>query len=135
MQTKFRDGSVMVCGGCSKDAELTYVGEKNSRLCKVGLSIGKRPSESGGTPDTVWCNVSAWHDAAEVLSQARRGQRVLAIGTLKSHEYEGKTYTELEADFVSICAPSSGHRSKSQSAAPPVNQFEDIEVDDGELPF
>ena len=135
MQTKFRDGSVMVCGGCSKDAELTYVGEKNSRLCKVGLAVGKSTPEGGGEPNTVWCNVSAWHDAAEVLSQARRGQRVLAIGTLKSHEYEGKTYTELEAEFVSICAPSGGYRSKSQSAAPPVNQFEDIEVDDGELPF
>lgn len=134
MQTKFRDGSVMVCGGCSKDAELTYVGEKNSRLCKVGLAVGKRPSESGGEPETVWCNVSAWHDAAEVLSQARRGQRVLAIGTLKIHEYEGKTYTELEAEYVSICAPSGGYKGKSQNTAPPANQFEDIE-DDGELPF
>ena len=65
MQTKFKDGTVMVCGGCARDAELQIVGEKSNRLCKVGLAVGKRPDPEGGEkPATVWCNVVAWHGLA-----------------------------------------------------------------------
>ena len=99
MQTKFKDGTVMVCGGCARDAELQIVGEKSNRLCKVGLAVGKRPDPEGGEkPATVWCNVVAWHGLASILSAARKGVPVLVIGHLESRDYEGKTYTDLVAD-------------------------------------
>lgn len=118
MQTRFKDGSVMVVGGCSKDAELEYVGQDGKRICKVGLAVGKREDGS-----TIWVNVVAWHDTAEVLATARKGQQTLVIGHPKEREYNGKTYTDLVADFVSMCGPAAA------------GVFTDIQDDSGELPF
>lgn len=128
MQTRFKDGSVMVVGGCSKDAEIEHVGQDNKRICKVGLAVGKREDNS-----TIWVNVVAWHDTAEVLSTARKGQQVLVIGQLKDREYNGKTYTDLVADYVSVCAPVSV---RAADYGPTTTaQFDEITGQDSQLPF
>lgn len=141
MQTKLPDGSVMVCGGCSKDAHLEYVGQDNKRLCKVGLAVGKRPVQGDERPETIWCNVVAWHKVAQVLSEARKGDAVFAIGRLQSRDYEGKTYTDLVAEYIDICAPrSSSSGCSSTSASYPAQsvldrEFSELTSDDGSLPF
>lgn len=137
MQTKLPGGYVMVCGGCAKDAELQYVGDDDKRLCKVGLAVGRQPDPEGGDrPKTVWANVVAWHGLASVLSLAKKGDPVLVIGTLKSREYEGKTYTDLVADWLWV---SSVHSTvESLSSAPSSAEdvpFKDLSGDDGDLPF
>lgn len=125
MQTKFKDGSVMAVGNCARDAELARVGANGKRVCKVGLAVGKRTPEEGGDPETVWANVVAWENLAEVLAAAKKGDPVCVIGRLKSREYNGKTYTDLVADWLSVCA---------WRAAPPEKDFAEL-PDDGELPF
>ena len=83
MQTRFRDGTVLVIGSCARDAELEYVGEDCKRVCRVGLAVGRRPVPGGGKADTVWCNVQAWHNLAAVLSAAKKGDPVLVAGSSK----------------------------------------------------
>lgn len=135
MQTKFKDGTVMVCGGCARDAELQIVGEKSNRLCKVGLAVGKRSDPEGGEkPATVWCNVVAWHGLASILSAARKGDSVLVVGRLESRDYEGKTYTDLVAEFVSVCSVSAA-AARPGAPAVPQERFSESGDDDGELPF
>lgn len=134
MQTKFKDGTVMVCGGCARDAELQIVGEKSNRLCKVGLAVGKRPDPEGGEkPATVWCNVVAWHGLASILSAARKGDPVLVIGHLESRDYEGKTYTDLVAEFVSVGSVFAASDLPNAPAVPQ-GHFSEEQADD-ELPF
>lgn len=141
MQTKLPDGSVMVCGGCSKDAQIEYVGQDNKRVCKVGLAVGKRPAQGEEKPETIWCNVVAWHKVAQVLSAARKGDSVLAIGRLQSHEYQGKTYTDLVAEYINICsptAPGGGCTAPSggyDTSLYPESPFQELTTDDGNLPF
>lgn len=138
MQTKLGDGSVMVCGGCAQDAELRYVGDDGKRMCWVGLAVGKRPVEGQNKPETIWCNVVAWHDVAGVLAQARKRDVVLVIGRLKNREYEGKTYTDLVAEYVNVCLPmvsSSGNFPESSFPAERKDQFAELTTDDGDLPF
>lgn len=129
MQTRFKDGSVMVVGGCSKDAQIEHVGKDNKPVCKVGLAVGKREDGS-----TIWVNVVGWYEAAAVLSEAEKGQQVLAIGSLKEREYNGKTYTDLVADFVSVCSPS-GKDAYHPSYAPPAGDFAELTDDPSGLPF
>ncbi|SBW02543.1 conserved hypothetical protein [uncultured Eubacteriales bacterium] len=135
MQTQFKDGSVMVCGGCSRDAKLEYVGDAKKRICKVGIAVGKNEDTT-----TKWANVVAWHDTAAVLSKAKKGDSVFVIGKLNTREYNGKPYTDLVADFVSVCSPSAA------ATSPPPGGFQpagdgigvdagDFGADDGELPF
>lgn len=97
MQAKFSDGSVMIVGGCSKDAELERVGQDKKRVCKVGVAIGKNEDTT-----TKWVNVVAWHDVASVLSTAKKGETVLVIGKLKSREYNEKTYQALDATSLKL---------------------------------
>ena len=41
MQVNF-GGAVSVAGICTKDAELKYVGEKQTPMCTFSLAVGKR---------------------------------------------------------------------------------------------
>lgn len=118
----------MACGGCSKDAELVRVGEKGRRKCSVGLAVGKR--ENG---EAIWANVVAWHDLATILSAARKGAPVFVIGRMESREHNGKTYTDLVAEYVSVCSPSTAALQPNAPPAP-AQAFHEL-ADDGELPF
>lgn len=131
MQNKFKDGSVMVCGGVARDAELERVGQDNKRVCKVGVAIGK--DDEG---KTKWCNVVAWHDLASILCVARKGDPVMVIGKLKSREYNGKVYTDLVADFVSVASVRAVAESESinPTFSPQASDFSEID-DSEELPF
>lgn len=138
MQTQFKDGSVMVCGGCNKDAEIERVGDDNKRICKVGVAVGK---DHNGK--TIWANVVAWHGLAAALSKAKKGDPVFIIGKQKSREYNGKTYTDLVADFVSVCTaptaqphiPTSGYQSAGGGVDVDAGDFGGDVGDGGELPF
>lgn len=134
MQTKFKDGSVMVCGGCSKDAELRHVGEKATPRCTVGVAVGKRQN-AYGEEETVWCNVVAWRAAAEALAGARKGTPVLVIGRLEEREYEGKTYRDLVADYVSVCTPAAHSAPPAPAADRAAQDLRELDGEDDELPF
>lgn len=139
MQVKLPDGSVLVTGRCSRDAEFKRVGEKDSRMCRVGLAVGKRPDPENptGEPITAWANVVAWHDLASVLSPARKGDAVLVVGRLKQREHDGKTYTDLEAEFVSVASshPAAPPCDAVPTRSVPDDPFSDLDDDDGDLPF
>lgn len=140
MQTKLPDGSVMVSGYCGRDPEFKTVGEKNSRKCTVGLVVGKQknPDDPAATV-TIWCNVVAWHDLASLLASARKGDPVFVIGKIKSREYEGKTYTDLEAEFLSVASVHAAIQNPAYSMPAGDTQNEPFvqlsDGDDGELPF
>lgn len=133
MQTKFSDGSVLVVGNCAKDAQLEHVGQNGKRVCKVGLSVGKRTPEGGGEPATVWANVVAWEKLAEVLSAAKKGDPVAVVGRLKSREYNGKTYTDVVAEWVDVCSPQTAPTANREAP----QQMEDFPLlsGDDDLPF
>lgn len=136
MQTKFKDGTVMVCGAAGRDGELQYVGDDQKRKCSLGLAVAKRPVEGQEKPETVWANVVAWHDAAAVLAQAKKGTQVLAIGRLRTHEYNGKEYTDLVADFVWPCCLGAAVDTIAGAGPAPIAGAPDQpEEDEGELPF
>lgn len=139
MQTKLPDGSVIVCGTCGKDPEFGTVGENQSRKCTVGLAVGKRANPDGGDrPVTIWCNVVAWHDLASLLAAARKGDPVFVVGRLKSREYNGKTYTDLEAEWLNVASVRTAVDAPPQAVVPggvPKDPYEALRDDNGELPF
>jgi len=135
-QTKLKDGSIMVCGNAVRDAEFKTVGTKNTPLCKIGLAIGKREDTT-----TIFVNVVAWRGLADLLAMAQKGDSIAVWGRMtEPREYNGKTYQDLNADWLSIASASScqascnSERVSSSSVVPAEQQFTEIE-DDGELPF
>lgn len=134
MQANMKDGSVIVAGTCGRDAELKLVGDKQSRMCKVSLAVGKRPSADGGKEETIWCNLQAWHNLASILSVAKKGDSIFATGRIKENQSNGKTYKNLEAEFLSVASLQCAADSPA-FPLPPVDQFAELMEDDGELPF
>lgn len=131
MQARMPDGSVIVAGTCGRDGECKLIGEKQTPKATVSVAVGKR-EDANGEKTTVWANVVAWRGLADVLAGARKGDAILAIGRVSTREYNGKTYSDLNADFVSIA-------SIAQQAQQPAPQGDPMtgleEVEDDELPF
>ena len=131
-QVKFPDGSIAVCGTATRDAELKIVGEKQTPNCKIGLAIGKRKDTT-----TIFVNVVAWRRLAHVLEQARKGDSVAVWGRMtEPREYNGKTYQDLQADWVGVASAGSASAHTAPRAEPPAQAgFADLPGDSAELPF
>lgn len=131
MQARMPDGSVIVAGTCGRDGEYKLIGDKQTPKATVSVAVGKR-EDANGEKTTVWANVVAWRGLADVLAGARKGDAILAIGRVSTRMYNGKTYSDLNADFVSIA-------SIAQQAQQPAPQGDPMtgleEVEDDELPF
>ena len=134
MQTKFNDGSVMICGFVPSDAELRRVGEKNTARTTFSVKVGERPNG-----EAVWANCQCWRDMALYAAQIVKGDSVLVIGTLSTYtsEKNGKTYTNLECEYVAI-QPKAAAPAAAPAQTPAPNpgdlSISDVLSDDG-IPF
>ncbi len=75
-----------------------------------------------------------------LVSNLRKGDRVLACGVVENREYNGKQYTDMLLDFLltSDAAPVSAVQSANRSALESrmeASGFDLIDGEDGELPF
>lgn len=129
-QAKIGD-MVIIAGTATKDAELKLVGSKNTPQCRFGLAVGKDKQDK-----TIFANCVAWRNLAQYAADnICKGDNVCVIGRLESREYNGKTYTDVVADWINVV----GASSEATTAAPPQpfkSAFEESVLDaDGELPF
>ena len=128
MKAKFTDDTVLVGGYVPSDAK------KSSEKApwKFSVKVGETPLQEGQErPDASWCSCASWHSSAAAI---RKGDIVLAFGKLVSNVgSDGKTYWTLNVDGFVIC-------NKAAAVAPMVpppslENFEEVAVDDGQLPF
>lgn len=139
---KLQSGHWIVAGRCS-EPRFGYVGENNTPRCTIGIAAGKSKTEKdeNGNPKTIWINVVAWRELATILYQARKGDSVLVTGLLNEREWEGKTYKDIQAEFVSVSkkvdpfsATAPPDASVTNGNPPDFTELDDDD-DDGELPF
>ncbi|MDY3987737.1 MAG: single-stranded DNA-binding protein [Massilioclostridium sp.] len=97
---QFRLGDLVgVIGYAAQDAELKQAG--GADLCNFSLVIGKDESKEQGKQN-VYCNCTAWRNAAEYAKNIEKWDTVLAIGHINKREYKEKEYVTLECDFINI---------------------------------
>ena len=108
MWSKATDGkSFMVCGPVGGDAEYKQVGQNNSSLTKFSVKNDDKTLEDG-TVKPMWTNCECWHSVARYARAIKKGDTVLAIGTIKTDTWtdqqtgEQKTAKKLVCDFVAI---------------------------------
>jgi single-stranded DNA-binding protein len=129
MRAKLGDG-VLITGNASKDAELKRVGEKQSPNTKWGVAVGKDAEDK-----VVFVNCEAWGRLAYKASEIQKGDPVLVIGKLESHEYQGKTYHTVVAEFLQHIGKTENHtQDKPQGEAQTVGMMP-LLTDDDDLPF
>lgn len=121
-------GNVVVSGFVPKDAEISFVGDKQTPKTKFSIKASGRNEEP-----VVWVNVVAWSKWALIASSIKKGDEVLVAGRVASREYNEKIYTELTAEYIGIqpfvpdnivpCVP------KDSTVPPPMSDL------DEDLPF
>lgn len=120
----------LIVGRAAKDGQI-YATQSGK---EVGSASVPAYDKQDGT--TAWLTVKGWGHWARLLANVRKGDSVFAVGRVESHDYEGKTYNDLVADYVCVSASTAGQTpAQSAYAAPvPTDNFTEIE-DDGKLPF
>lgn len=121
----------LLSGNATRDAEAPPVGTK--RPAKV--SVAALNHENG---DTTYVTVNGWRDRAADVMAVRKGDSLLVIGAFKSREYNGKTYYDMDADFicrsgVDGCLIAGDYPTDYGNATAPA--FIEEEEEPGELPF
>ena len=106
-----------------------------------GKDHGKVSVAAAQTPDgnTIFVTVNGWRNRAGEVAAIRKMDSVLAVGVLKKREYEGRDYYDLDADFISVSGVGGvKRRGNDGSMAAPSGaeqEFEELEDEDGQLPF
>lgn len=139
---KLQSGHWIVAGRCT-EPKFGYVGKDNTPRCTVGVAAGKSKTEKdeNGYPKTIWINIVAWRDMAYILYSAHKGDAVIATGLLHEHEYEGRMYKDIQAEFVHVAQKIDPYANFAPPPAAPAAQSggqdwtELTDDDDGELPF
>lgn len=118
------------------DAELKQVGQYNTDKCTFSVKAYEEEPQPGARRGKAhWLNVVCWSGVARYAAGIRRGDTVLAAGTLKKRSYtdkngEEKTVTELAAEYVCIqTSPGESFQEPDASDA-----FDEME-DDDDVPF
>jgi single-stranded DNA-binding protein len=117
-------------GNATKDAELKYVGEKQSAMTTFSLACGKRPDTT-----TIFANCKAWRGVAELASGISKGDAVCCVGKIEEREYNGKTYSTLVCEWLNVAKPviSAGKESLGSFLTRAASAGVDVHVLDGEL--
>lgn len=91
-------GNVVVAGFVPQDAEMTFVGDKQTPKTKFSIKASGRNVEP-----VVWVSVVAWGNLALVAQSIQKGDNVMVAGTMSTWESNnGKTYTDLTADYICL---------------------------------
>lgn len=103
MQFATKDGSVIMAGYATKNAEVRYVGEeKATPMATFSLAVGKRKDES-----TIFVDFVAFKKMADYASQILKGDNVFVVGKIQERKYtnkdgEEKTSRNVLCDWMNV---------------------------------
>jgi len=87
----------LISGTLIKAAETRQAG--SSSVTKLAVRYGwEDPAAINERRTGKIINVDCWHELADIAAGLEKGDAVLVTGDIKTREYNGKTYTSLEAD-------------------------------------
>ena len=122
-----KTGFVIAKATCDGDIRITSSGKE------VGSISVRAYGRKDGT--AAFLTVKGWGHLARQLSVMVKGDRVIAAGRLESREYNGKTYTDLIADYVWPTEKESHFPIQSGGVNVSAADFADLGEEDGKLPF
>ena len=111
------------------------VGDAEVKQSKAGKAFAKVSVAAKKNPDstTMFVSVTGFRGLSATVGSITKGASVMAIGKLDKLEYNGKTYWDMSADYVSSAGGFALGGFKP--AAKASNGFNEIPEADEELPF
>lgn len=92
------NGGVIVAGTATRDAESKFT-QSGKAVTKFGVYIGKENGES------KYANVVCWDNLAVYAAPIAKDCNVIVAGRITQREYNGKTYTDIVADWINYIMP------------------------------
>lgn len=92
----------LLVGTACRDSEVKMLSGGEKCVCKVSVAAGQKQNT-----ETMFITVNAWNRRAKMLTGCHKADTVLAIGPISQHEYNGKKYSNLDADFVIVAGENS----------------------------
>lgn len=130
---------VWLIGNLTKDPELTET-PNGVAVCKFSIAVSRDYSNSEGTRETDFFNITVWRGRAESCGRyLKKGSKVSVVGSLQNRSYEGqdgikRTVTDVIANEVEFLTPKNA--STEEDAAPVKRERPVLEaIDDNQLPF
>lgn len=129
MQGKIGELTIVI-GNATKDAEMKLVGEKQTPVTSFGLAVGKRQDTT-----TIFANCKAWRHLAAYASGIRKGDTVIVAGKIETREWNGKPYTDLNAEWLNVLPKiATVTQDPFAQLADKAESFDELD-DSGQLPF
>ena len=118
-------------GNATSDGEWAPVNGKDHGKVSVAAA-------QAGDGSTVFVTLNGWRGKARDVAAVLKMDSVLAIGTLKIRDYNGRQYYDLDVDFlcVSGISPDAAVPAGARTGNPVGVQFTELSDDEpGQLPF
>lgn len=84
---------MLLQGKATRDAENRPVNGKEHTQVSIAAGEDKSGNE-------LYITLNGWRQNAELVGAIKKGDSILAIGRLKTREYNGNIYNDLDADFL-----------------------------------
>ena len=134
---------ITVMGRMTRDPELRYT-QSNTPVASFRLAVDRDfAPKDGGERETDFIDCVAWRSTGEFVSKHfQKGSMIIVSGRLQMRDWTDKDgnkrrTAEIVADNVYFgeSRKSRDGESAPPPAAEPGNQFQDVDDDDGNLPF
>ena len=135
MQVSIKPNCAIIAGTVTKDAEYKTIGDKQTPVASFSVAVNNY-GEQG-----AFANCKAFGERlANYARSIKKGDAVCAIGVIEMREYNGKTYKDLNCQWINFVGVS---RTQSAPMAPPVpidettmqSLYGSEVYDDDDLPF
>ena len=130
---------VWLIGNLTKDPELSET-PNGLAVCKFSIAVSRDYSNSEGTRETDFFNITVWRGRAESCGKyLRKGSKVSVVGSLQTRSYEDKdgnkrSVTDVVASEVEFLTPKNAQG--DEEIAPVRRERPVLEaLSDNELPF
>lgn len=138
---------VILVGNLTRDPELSET-PSGVAVCRFSVAVSRDYSNSDGTRDTDFFNVTVWRGRAENCGKyLKKGNKVAIVGSLQTRSYEDKdgikrNVTDVVANEVEFLTPRSsqndfdGQDHMGSGAVSATRERPQLEaIDDNQLPF
>lgn len=143
MKIQTKTGAVIAAGSLKQNDPVDYrtVGSGNTPLATFGLMVDRKKSPDGSS-SVEWLNCKAWRSMATKAAACPGGADVLVAGHMEEESWQGRdgeqhTRQVCVCEFIAMAtfAASSVPFAETKQPKPRDVVFEELNGDDGELPF
>ena len=133
---------VIIGGRLVRDPELRYAGKDNVPVVSLRIACERDAKSKDGEKQADFVDIVAWRNTAEFVSKYfSKGRIIIVDGRLQMRTWEDKdknkrTTAEIVADSVYFGDSKKDVAEKVETTSrEPSGGFEDMDDEDGELPF